>query len=175
MVHFGFHLGAGAVGTAMSVSAIGSILGGVYIAGVTPDPRRTLAIALTGFAAICLALAVTPSFWTFVAMSIPLGFASASFQSVNTVVLQQATDPAMQGRVMALHQMALYGSTPIGAVLMGWIIQISSPRVPFALGGLSALFCAAAITVTARHLSDRSRRPGSITLPGNARRWAHLQ
>jgi MFS family permease len=78
-------------------------------------------------------------------MSIVLGFASASFQSVNTVVLQQATEPAMQGRVMALHQMAWFGTTPIGALLMGWVIQVSSPRVPFVLGGLSALLCAAAV------------------------------
>jgi len=33
----------------------------------------------------------------------------------------------------------------VGAVLMGWIIQISSPRVPFALGGLAALVCAAVV------------------------------
>ena len=46
---------------------------------------------------------------------------------------------------MALQQMAWFGSTPIGALLMGWIIQISSPRVPFAVGGLSALACAAAV------------------------------
>ena len=107
MVRFGFDRGAGSVGTAMSVSAIGSIIGGIYIAGVKPHPRRTLAIALAGFAAACLALSITPGFWPFVAMSIVLGFASASFQSVNTVVLQQATEPSMQGRVMALHQMAL--------------------------------------------------------------------
>lgn len=145
MVHFGFGLGAGSVGTAMSVSAIGSIAGGVYIAGVRPHPRRTLAIALGGFAAMCLALSVMPVFWAFVAMTIPLGFASAAFQSVNTVVLQQATEPAMQGRVMALHQMAWFGTTPIGALLMGWVIQVSSPRVPFVLGGLSALLCAIAV------------------------------
>ncbi len=145
MVRFGFHRGAGAVGIAMSVSAIGSILGGIYIAGIKPDPRRTLSIALTGFATACVALAVMPGFWPFVAMSVVLGFASAAFQSVNTVVLQQATDPAVQGRVMALHQMAVFGSTPIGAVLMGWVVQISSPRVPFALGGLAALVCAAAV------------------------------
>jgi len=145
MVRFGFHRGAGSVGTAMSVSAIGSIIGGIYIAGVKPHPRRTLAIVLAGFAAACLALSITPGFWPFVAMTIVLGFASASFQSVNTVVLQQATEPSMQGRVMALHQMAWFGSTPVGAVLMGWIIQISSPRVPFALGGLSALVCAVAV------------------------------
>ncbi len=155
MVRFGFHRGAGSVGTLMSVSAIGSIVGGIYIAGVKPHPRRTLAIALTGFAASCLALAATPGFWPFVVVSIVLGFASASFQSVTTVVLQQATEPGMQGRVMALHQMALFGSTPIGAVLMGWVIQVSSPRVPFALGGFSALICAAA--VIARR--PQARRP----------------
>jgi predicted MFS family arabinose efflux permease len=138
----------------MSVSAIGSIVGGIYIAGVKPHPRRTLAIVLAGFAAAFLALSITPGYWPFVVMTIPLGFASAAFQSVNTVVLQQATEPAMQGRVMALQQMAWFGSTPIGALLMGWVIQISSPRVPFALGGLSALVCAVAV------MGSRSARAG---------------
>ena len=145
MVRFGFHRGAGAVGTVMSVSAIGSIIGGIYIAGVNPHPRKTLTITLVGFGAALLALSITPGFWPFVAMTIVLGFASASFQSVNTVVLQQATEPSMQGRVMALHQMAWFGSTPIGSVLMGWVIQISSPRIPFALAGAAALMCAVAV------------------------------
>jgi MFS family permease len=145
MVHFGFHRGAGSVGALMSVSAIGSLIGGIYIAGVQPHPRRTLAIALAGFGGACLALSVTPGFWPFVAMSVVLGFASASFQSVNTVVVQQATEPSMQGRVMALHQMAWFGTTPVGALSMGWVIHISSPRVPFALGGLSALLCAVVV------------------------------
>jgi len=35
--------------------------------------------------------------------------------------------------------------------LMGWIIEISSPRVPFALGGLAALVCAAAVAGRPRH------------------------
>ena len=145
MVRFGFDGGAGAVGLCMSVSAIGSILGGVYIAGVTPHPRRTLALVLLGFGVACLAISLAPAYWVFVAMSTAVGFASASFQSVNTVVVQQATEPGMQGRVMALHQMAWFGSTPIGALLMGWIIQISSPRVPFVLGGISALLCAVGV------------------------------
>src|SRR5690349_6819395 len=113
MVRFGFDRGAGAVGAAMSVSAIGSILGGIYVAGIKPDARHTLAIALTGFGGACLALSVMPNYWSFMAMSIVVGFASESFQSVNTVIVQQATDPSMQGRVMALHQTAMFGSTPI--------------------------------------------------------------
>lgn len=162
MVRFGFHRGAGAVGTAMSVSAIGSILGGIYIAGVKPHPRRTLAFALAGFAAGCVALSVMPGYWAFVTMSIALGFASASFQSVNTVVLQGATDPSMLGRVMALHQMAWFGSTPIGALLMGWVIQISSPRVPFALGGLAALACAVGVMGSADDARRTQRSEGLI-------------
>ena len=165
MVRFGFHRGAGSVGIAMSVSAIGSILGGIYIAGVTPHPRRTLAISLAGFAAACLALAASPGFWSFVAISIVLGFASASFQSVNTVVLQQATEPSLQGRVMALHQMALFGTTPIGALLIGWIIRATSPRVPFALGGLTAFGGAAAVYGRRRTPPDRPTHENLTTSP----------
>jgi len=139
MVRFGFDRGAGAVGTAMSVSAIGSILGGVYAAGITPNPRRTLALVLAGFSGMLLVFSAAPNYATFVALGIPLGFASACFQSVNAVAVQQATEPAMQGRVMALHQMAWYGSTPVGALAMGWVIQTTSPRIPFVLGGLAAL------------------------------------
>jgi MFS family permease len=145
MVRFGFGRGAGAVGIAMSVSAIGSILGGIYAAGITPNPRRTLAWVLAGFGAILFVFAAAPSYPTFVVLGIPLGFASACFQSVDTVAVQQATEPSMQGRVMALHQMAWYGSTPIGALAMGWVIQATSPRVPFVLGGVAALLCAVAL------------------------------
>ncbi len=139
MVKFQFGLGAGAVGTAMSVSAIGSILGGFYAAGVRSDPRRTLTYVLVAFGAMLFVVAAAPTYTAFVVLGIPLGFASASFQSIDTVAVQQATDPEMQGRVMALHQMAWFGSTPIGAIAMGWVIEATSPRVPFALGAIAAL------------------------------------
>jgi len=142
MVRFGFDRGPGAVGTAMSVSAIGSVIGGIVAAGITPDPRRTLRLALTGFGIVLMVFAAAPSYPVFVLLGVPLGFASACFQSIDTVAVQQATEPSMQGRVMALHQMAWYGSTPIGAVAMGWLAQSISPRAPFVIGGLAALACA---------------------------------
>ncbi len=46
---------------------------------------------------------------------------------------------------MALHQLAWFGTTPIGALLMDWVIRASSPRVPFVLGGLAAVLCAVAV------------------------------
>ena len=169
MVRFGFDRGPGAVGTAMSVSAIGSILGGIYAAGITPNPRRTLALVLVAFSTMLVLLATAPNYPTFVMLAVPLGFASACFQSVNTVAVQQATKPAMQGRVMALHQIAWNGSTPIGALAMGWIIQTTSPRLPFVLGGLAALACAAALGRAARQGTEASVRAMSALEPVAAR------
>ena len=42
---------------------------------------------------------------------------------------------------------------PTGALLMGWVIQVSSACMPFAPDGFSALACAAAMTV--RRTSQR--------------------
>ena len=128
-------------------------------AGITPNPRRTLAVVLVGFGVMLAVLAAAPSYTVFVLLGIPLGFASACFQSINTVAVQQATEPSMQGRVMALHQMAWFGSTPIGALVMGWVIQATSPRVPFALGGTAALVCAAALLRVTRRQVARSLSP----------------
>ena len=166
MVRFGFDRGAGAVGTAMSVSAIGSILGGIYAAGITPNPRRTLALVLAGFSVTLIVLSVAPSYPVFVLLGIPLGFASACFQSVDTVAVQQATEPSMQGRVMALHQMAWNGSTPLGALAMGWIIQATSPRAPFVLGGLAALACTAALLRAPDRRTDRDQPLVGAALSG---------
>jgi predicted MFS family arabinose efflux permease len=139
----------------MSVSAIGSILGGIYAGGITPNPRRTLALVLAAFGAVLFVFALAPSYPTFVVLGIPLGFASACFQAVDTVAVQQATEPSMQGRVMALHQMAWYGSTPIGALAMGWVIEATSPRAPFVLGGTAAVGCAVTLArATRRHATD---------------------
>jgi MFS family permease len=166
MVRFGFDRGAGAVGTAMSVSAIGSILGGIYAAGVKPNPRRTLGLVLVAFSGMLFLVAAAPSYVTFVALGIPLGFVSASFQSIDTVAVQQATEPSMQGRVMALHQMAWYGSTPIGALAMGWVIEATTPRAPFVLGGIAAIACASALARAGRRagVPDGLREP-ALTSP----------
>ena len=145
LVKFEFDRGAGAVGTVMSVSAIGSILGGLYAAGLKSGSRRILGMVLGAFTVVLVAFAAAPNYAAFLVLSIPLGFASAAFQTIDTVAVQQATEPSMQGRVMALHQMAWFGTTPLGALFMGWVIQTTSPRVPFVLGATSTFVCFALV------------------------------
>jgi MFS family permease len=145
IVKFEFGRDAGSVGAVLSISAIGSVFGGLLMAGITPHPRRTLAIASGAFGVSLLGFATSPNYVWFVVASIPVGVASACFTAANTAVLQRATDPAMQGRMMSLHQIAWQGTTPIGALFMGWLIEATSPRVPFYLGGLSAIACAVGV------------------------------
>lgn len=150
MVRFGFDRGSGSVAAVMSLSAIGSITAGLVVAGLRLRPRTSLVLSCVGLAVGMTLFGAAPNYALFVVACIPLGFLSSSFLTIDVTVLQQATDPAMQGRVMGLHQIAWFGSTPIGALLMGWIIEASSPRVPFFIGAASALACAAAILVRGR-------------------------
>jgi len=145
IVRFEFNGSAGAVGAVQSISAIGSVFGGLFVAGITPHPRRTLALVTGAFGVCLLGFAMAPNFGWFLVLSIPVGVTSAAFTTVDATVLQQATDSAMQGRVMSLYQIAWQGTTPIGALFMGWLIEATSPRVPFYLGGISALICAIVI------------------------------
>jgi hypothetical protein len=40
---------------------------------------------------------------------------------------------------MALYAIAFLGSTPIGAPLVGWISDVSSPRISLLVGGVATL------------------------------------
>lgn len=150
MVRFGFDRGSASTAAVMSLSAIGSITAGLVVAGLRLQPRTSLVLSCVGLAFGMTLFGAAPNYALFVAACIPLGFLSSSFLTIDATVLQQATDPAMQGRVMGLHQIAWFGSTPIGALLMGWIIEASSPRVPFFIGAASALACAVAIVARGR-------------------------
>jgi MFS family permease len=150
MVRFGFDRGAGATGILLSVSAVGSLVGGVFVAGLTGPPRRMLALAVSGFGLSLVGFAVAPTYVAFVAVSIVVGVGSSSFLTIDTSLLQRATEASVQGRVMALHQIAWQGSTPIGSVLTGWLIDASSPRAPFVVGALTAFACGAAVAWSGR-------------------------
>jgi MFS family permease len=142
MVRFGFDRGASATAAVMSISAIGSITGGLVVAGLRLEPRLSLGLSVLGLGVGLIAFGSAPSYGWFIAICLPLGFLSSAFLTVDTTVLQGATEAAMQGRVMGLHQIAWFGSTPIGALVMGWLSEAVSPRAPFFVGGASALACA---------------------------------
>jgi MFS family permease len=141
-----FHTGAESFGLLTSALATGA-LGGALIAAMRrarPSVYAVLAAAIL-FAAFETLLGLAPTFWLAVLLAIPTGFFMIYFaQSANQRV-QLSVDPLFRGRVMALHVLLFFGTTPIGAPLVGWTAEHIGARQSIWLGGLASL--AAALTV----------------------------
>jgi MFS family permease len=75
-------------------------------------------------------------------LALLLGFASVSFMTVSTAIVQVRARPAMRGRVIALQSMLLLGSTPIGGPLLGAICDAYGARAGLVVGGVAALVAA---------------------------------
>jgi hypothetical protein len=89
-----------------------------------------------------------------------VGAATVIFLTTGNSTIQLASEPAFRGRVTALWSMALVGSTPIGAPVIGGISDTVGPRYALALG---AAACLAAMVIGrwpsgGRGSTDQGRR-----------------
>jgi MFS family permease len=94
-----------------------------------------LSVIGLAFGVMLLVVAVAPTEVVALVALVFMGLCSISFISTANATIQLQADPAMRGRVMALYAIAFLGSTPIGAPLVGWIADISNPRVAVMIGG----------------------------------------
>ena len=69
--------------------------------------------------------------------------------ATNNATLQLRADPAMRGRVMSLNAIAFLGSTPIGAPLLGYLSDVTSPRLALVVGGVATLVASVPLFVLA--------------------------
>ena len=103
-----------------------------------------------------------------------MGLCSISFISTSNATIQMKADPAMRGRVMALFAIAFLGSTPIGAPLMGWIADVTNPRIAIMVGGVATL--AACVPLAFRYWGGRRSESNLAVklrspMPSQARLW----
>lgn len=139
MVRFVFRSGPGALGLVQTVSAIGSIIGGLAVGAMAKPTCRRVGLAAVVFGLFIGAACVAPTLWVFALIWIPGGAASGLYLAATQSMLQRAADPEYQGRVMALFSIAWIGTTPVGAPLMGWVIDHWSARVGMGVGAAAAL------------------------------------
>ena len=88
---------------------------------------------------------------------VPMGAASISFIATNNATLQLRAHPAMRGRVMSLNAVAFLGSTPIGATLLGYISDVTSPRVALVIGGVATLLASVPLFFLAKREREARR------------------
>lgn len=132
----GYSMLAGAMGA-------GAIVGGLIAAArmVPTHQRFVRSAALLG--AMVAIVSQAPSIgWAMVIMPF-VGASSVTFIAVANSVLQVNARDDMRGRVVSLYTVALIGTTPIGAPLVGYIADHSGPRTAQLTGGIAALAGAA--------------------------------
>ncbi len=149
LAKFTFHGGAGLYSAFLAAMGAGAVLGGLFTAHRSSPSTRLLAVIGVFFGAMILAVALAPSKTTAILLLVPMGAASIAFIATNNATLQLRADPSMRGRVMSLNAIAFLGSTPIGAPLLGWISDVSSPRVSLVVGGVATLVASVPLFVLA--------------------------
>jgi MFS family permease len=132
------HSGTAGFGLLWTVSAVGSVIGGVVNPAIT---RRigllpSLMISMAAFAAVYVGLGLSPDFAVAVALMAFSGFAVTMWNIV-TVSLRQRVVPAeLLGRVNSAYRMIGWGPIPLGAVAGGLVAHELGLRAPYVLGGI---------------------------------------
>jgi MFS family permease len=139
LAKFTFHGGAGLYSAFLAAMGAGAVVGGLFTAHRSRPSTHLLAFIGVFFGSMILAVALMPTKTAAIVLLVPMGAASIAFISTNNAILQLRADPAMRGRVMSLNAIAFLGSTPIGAPLLGWISDVSNPRVSLIVGGVATL------------------------------------
>ncbi|HUY42225.1 MAG TPA: MFS transporter [Acidimicrobiales bacterium] len=146
-------------GLLMGAMGLGAIAGGLSVAYRSRPTLPLLAILALGFGISMNLTAIAPSIhWAQLAL-VPTGAFSIAMMSTANSLLQLNSSEHMRGRIMSLYAIAFFGTTPLGAPLMGLISGASNPRFAIALGAGLAV-------VTAIFLlgSQRSARQQSNVL-----------
>ena len=126
-----------------SVLSVGSLVGALSTARRRQVTLRNLILASAGFGVAMLALSVAPTLALGFPAAVALGFASVSFMTASTTIVQVGAGPEYRGRVLAIQAMVFLGSTPIGGPLVGAVADAAGPRAAIAVGGLACLSAAA--------------------------------
>ena len=128
-------------GVLNSMMAIGSVFGAMLAARREEVTPRRLSATAAAFGTALFILSLIGWLPLFMVALIVAGLAGVSFNAMANASVQLEADPAVRGRVMSLYFMVMMGTTPLGALIVGWVTD--SYGAPVALG-MSGVICVAA-------------------------------
>jgi len=126
-------------GLLTSVIAIGSLVGALLAARRARAQLRVAIFAALLFGISCCLSAAMPSFWTYAAICVVIGFSVITMLTTANGYVQTTTDPALRGRVLAIYMALMMGGTVVGAPIVGLVASTAGPRVAILVGGASGI------------------------------------
>jgi MFS family permease len=150
MITFVFKADATALGMAHALNAVGAVIGSLLIATIRQPSRKHLTIACFVMAFAIGINAATPTLAMFLLWAPFFGFSIGVYQTTMQASVQRATEPRMMGRVSSLLTLGLMGTTPIGGLIIGWLIDAWSPRAAMGLGAIASFLAGAIVWISYR-------------------------
>jgi predicted MFS family arabinose efflux permease len=126
-----FHVGASGYGILLTGVGFGSIAGAAWVASHASFRKSGWAMLITDVVyMLCIvAFALSYNFWLGFAFLVLAGVANSIYNTYNQTLLQLNISDEYRGRVLSLY-LTLSAVTPIGSLLMGWMIsRFAAPGV----------------------------------------------
>jgi MFS family permease len=116
-----FHGGPHTLGTLMTSSGCGALLGALWLAGrkTVLGLGRVIPIAAALFGAGLIAFSFTPVLWLAIPCLVLAGFGFMVQMASSNTVIQTIVDDEKRGRVMSFYMMAFLGTAPFGSLIAG--------------------------------------------------------
>jgi len=126
----------------LSAMGAGSVAGGLFSASRgSINPQEFALWAFLFGLSLCIT-ALSPTLGLATVGMVFVGFFSICLTSTGNTMIQLESASHMRGRVMSLWTMAIFGSTVIGAPIVGFIGEHASPRWALILGGFAGMLAA---------------------------------
>ncbi|MGW6395821.1 MFS transporter [Streptomyces sp. NPDC055103] len=153
-----FHADAASFGLLTAAFATGSLLAAFATTARRSRPsRRTVTTAAVALGVLETATGWAPGYPAAVVLLVLTGFAAIWFAQAANHRVQLGSDPRYRGRVLALYTLILQGSTPLGALLVGWLAAHFGARSALYVGGLASLAAALGLVLAARTRAFREQ------------------
>lgn len=143
-----------ALGMLSSAPGLGTVVGGLLLARFAHvrGKGRLLVGSAALFVLTLITFATSQSYALSLVTLVAVGASMTAFTSTTQTLLQQATDDRMRGRVVSMYTTTIIGFQPLGALDLGWAIDLIG--APAALS-VAALVVAAVALVMAPRLRSQ--------------------
>jgi len=155
-----FNAGADAFGLLMAAIGLGSVIAAFAVATIGKSNIKVLLLGAMVFGALEIATAASPWFPLALVLLVGVGYAGLIITSSANTQLQLSAPDHLRGRVMSVYSLMFTGTTPIGALISGFLAGAIHVRLTL---GIEASMCVlaplGAFIFISRQPSGVSRQP----------------
>ncbi|HLU44189.1 MAG TPA: MFS transporter [Natronosporangium sp.] len=131
---------AAAFGILATTLAVGSLVGALAGSWRRSRPSAYVVLgAALGFGFFSTVVGFVQPYWLVMLLLLPTGFFAIFFAQAANQRVQLGCDASVRGRVMALYVLVFLGTTPPGALAIGWWAEQFGPQSAIWVGGLASL------------------------------------